>query len=79
MNPDVIYHDAETGLLFSSFKYTGDDFERDMAAMRANPKVREWWTMTDSYQEVRVRSALARVRVSVRGWGPGREEHNGPT
>lgn len=47
----MIYHDPETGLLFSSFKYTGDDFERDMALMRENPRVREWWSMTDSYQE----------------------------
>lgn len=48
---DVIYHDPETGLLFSSFKYSGSDFERDMALMRENPRVREWWSMTDSYQE----------------------------
>ncbi|TKA50431.1 hypothetical protein B0A53_06313 [Rhodotorula sp. CCFEE 5036] len=34
----VIYHDPETGLLFSSFKYTGDDFERDMALMREDPR-----------------------------------------
>ncbi|KAG0664970.1 hypothetical protein C6P46_000596 [Rhodotorula mucilaginosa] len=34
----VIYHDPETGLLFSSFKYSGSDFERDMALMRENPR-----------------------------------------
>ena len=55
----MIYHDPETGLLFSSFKYTGDDFERDMALMRENPRVREWWSMTDSYQEASLRGGSA--------------------
>jgi L-rhamnose mutarotase len=29
----------------------GDDFEGDMQKMQANPKVQEWWQMTDSMQE----------------------------
>jgi hypothetical protein len=31
-------------------KYVGTDFEGDMEKMRANPKVREWWAMTDGMQ-----------------------------
>jgi L-rhamnose mutarotase len=29
--------------LFSYFEYDGDDFERDMAKMAADPKTQEWW------------------------------------
>lgn len=50
---DVIYYDADSGVLFSSFKYTGSDFDADMVKMRANPKVRDWWKLMDSFQEVR--------------------------
>ncbi|GAA5866854.1 hypothetical protein JCM3774_001822 [Rhodotorula dairenensis] len=67
---DVIYHDKETGLLFSNFKYLGDDFERDMAVMRANPKVREWWTMTDSYQESLVPGAMSSAAGEPSWWKP---------
>jgi L-rhamnose mutarotase len=48
-----ICHDPETRILFASFKYVGYDYAGDMERMRENPKVREWWAMTDSYQEVR--------------------------
>ncbi|KAL2017218.1 hypothetical protein VTK56DRAFT_2425 [Thermocarpiscus australiensis] len=37
--------------LFATFKYIGKDYEKDMEKMRANPKVREWWVMTDQMQE----------------------------
>ena len=40
-------------------KYVGSDFEGDMARMAANPKVREWWKMTDSYQESLVDGAAS--------------------
>ena len=36
--------------LFSYFEYVGDDFERDMAQMKADAKTREWWTHTDPCQ-----------------------------
>lgn len=38
-------------------KYVGDDYEADMAKMKANPKVREWWEMTDGMQESLVKGA----------------------
>ncbi|KAI1473695.1 rhamnose mutarotase [Daldinia eschscholtzii] len=46
-----IFHDAGTGILFASFKYVGNDYTSDMERMRENPKVKEWWAMTDGFQE----------------------------
>jgi L-rhamnose mutarotase len=37
-------------LLFSYFEYVGDDFEVDMHKMAADPKTREWWSLTDPLQ-----------------------------
>ncbi|MBN2452616.1 MAG: L-rhamnose mutarotase [Lentisphaeria bacterium] len=31
--------------LFSYFEYVGADFDRDMAAMAADPVTREWWAV----------------------------------
>ncbi|KAH6633743.1 L-rhamnose 1-epimeras-like protein [Boeremia exigua] len=44
--------------LFASFKYTGTSFDADMARMAANPKVQEWWRMTDGMQESPVEGAV---------------------
>jgi len=52
-----IFHDPETHILFASFKYVGYDYAGDMERMRENPKVREWWAMTDSWQESMVPGA----------------------
>ncbi|KAK0111410.1 hypothetical protein ONS95_001771 [Cadophora gregata] len=46
-----IFHDPETHILFASFKYVGYNWAGDMERMKENPKVQEWWRMTDSYQE----------------------------
>lgn len=37
----------------------GDDLVADMERMAANGKVREWWKMTDSYQESLVDGAVS--------------------
>jgi L-rhamnose mutarotase len=37
--------------LFSYLEYVGSDHAGDMAKMAANPKVREWWTLTDPCQQ----------------------------
>ncbi len=29
--------------LFAYFEYTGDDFEKDMAQMAADPETQRWW------------------------------------
>ncbi|KAJ5852485.1 uncharacterized protein N7529_011870 [Penicillium soppii] len=44
--------------LFATFKYVGTDFEGDMELMRANPKVREWWAMTDGMQDSPIPGAV---------------------
>ncbi|KAI9050504.1 hypothetical protein LZ554_005666 [Drepanopeziza brunnea f. sp. 'monogermtubi'] len=46
-----IFHDPDTGILFANFKYVGYNWAGDMERMRENPKVQEWWKMTDSFQE----------------------------
>lgn len=32
--------------LFSYFEYVGDDYEKDMAFMEADPVTNEWWKLT---------------------------------
>jgi L-rhamnose mutarotase len=39
------------GYLFAYFEYVGNDFDRDMAAMAADPVTRQWWAITDACQE----------------------------
>jgi L-rhamnose mutarotase len=56
---DSIFHDPGTGILFASFKYVGYDWAGDMERMRENPKVQEWWKMTDSFQESFVEGATS--------------------
>lgn len=33
------------GWLFSYFEYVGDDYERDMANMAADPATQQWWSL----------------------------------
>ncbi|RPA97997.1 DUF718 domain protein [Choiromyces venosus 120613-1] len=61
-----IFYDAGTGILFATLKYIGNDWDTDMARMSGNPKVREWWEMTDGMQESFVEGAVG--SVSGPGW-----------
>ncbi|EED22245.1 DUF718 domain protein [Talaromyces stipitatus ATCC 10500] len=45
-------------MLFASFKYVGNAFDKDMERMAANPTVQEWWQMTDRMQESPVEGAV---------------------
>lgn len=45
----TIYH--KDGFLFSHFEYVGEDFEADMAIMKADARTREWWSHTDPCQD----------------------------
>lgn len=58
--------------LFASFKYVGYAFDEDMARMAANPKVQEWWRMTDGMQESPVAGATG--SASGPGWWGQTEE-----
>ncbi|KAI0130073.1 hypothetical protein BJ170DRAFT_681544 [Xylariales sp. AK1849] len=68
-----IFHDAGTGILFATFKYVGYDYAGDMERMRENPKVREWWAMTDGYQESLVPGAES-SEAGEPSWWKGVEE-----
>jgi len=46
--------------------------QNTMEKMRENPKVREWWEMTDSYQETLVEGSKG--STDERGWWKGVEE-----
>lgn len=48
-NADSIYFDGDR-TLFATFKYVGNDFDSDMMKMKRNPRVKEWWVMTDAMQ-----------------------------
>jgi L-rhamnose mutarotase len=39
------------GLLFGYYEYVGDDYDADLAAVRADPETQRWWTLTDPCQE----------------------------
>jgi len=46
-----IFYDEKSGILFASFKYTGDNYEADMQQMKDDPETLRWWEVTDKMQE----------------------------
>ncbi|TVY80390.1 L-rhamnose mutarotase [Lachnellula suecica] len=68
-----IFHDPTSGTLFASFKYVGYNWAGDMERMRENPKVQEWWKMTDSFQESYVEGAKS-SQDGEPAWWKGVEE-----
>lgn len=73
---DSIFWDDASSILFASFKYVGYDYTGDMEKMADNPKVREWWKMTDEMQEVRPPRAATSVvhaaNMCSRAWSRAR-------
>lgn len=67
---DSIYYDDQTHILFASFRYVGTDYAADMALMAANPRVREWWRMTDAWQETMVPGAVSSEAGEPTWWKP---------
>jgi len=63
-----IFYDPDSHVLFASFKYIGYDWAGDMEKMADNPKVQEWWRMTDSYQESLVEGATSSQAGSPPWW-----------
>lgn len=55
---DSIFFDNDR-TIFATFKYVGDDWDGDMKRMSENPKVREWWALTDGMQVCFCVSSLA--------------------
>jgi L-rhamnose mutarotase len=37
--------------LFAYYEYDGDDFDADLATIKADPESQRWWTFTDPCQE----------------------------
>jgi len=67
-----IFLDEDTMTLYATMKYTGTDFEADMANMRANPEVQRWWKMTDGMQETLVNGSTGSMDPA--GWWKPLEE-----
>ncbi|CAK1363803.1 hypothetical protein CB0940_04195 [Cercospora beticola] len=67
-----IFLDERTMTLFASMKYVGNHYEADMEKMKANPKVQEWWRMTDGMQETLVEGAKG--STDPKGWWQPLEE-----
>ncbi|KUI72751.1 L-rhamnose mutarotase [Cytospora mali] len=65
-----IFYDDQTHILFATFKYVGYNYEGDMETMRENPKVREWWKMTDELQESMVPGATSSEAGQPAWWKP---------
>ena len=70
LSTDSIFYDDKTSILFASFKYVGYDYAGDMERMASNPKVREWWKMTDGYQESFTEGAVSSEAGEPSWWKP---------
>lgn len=62
----------EYSLLIANLKYTGDNWEKDAEAMRADPDNHEWWAVTDAFQESMVAESTG--STDVKGWWKNLEE-----
>ncbi|RSM16019.1 hypothetical protein CEP52_000502 [Fusarium oligoseptatum] len=67
---DSSFYDDKSHVLFASFKYVGSDYKGDMARMAENPRVREWWRMTDAWQESVVPGAVSSEAGEPSWWKP---------
>lgn len=67
-----IFLDERSMTLFASMKWSGTDFDADMAKMKANPEVQRWWRMTDGMQESFVEGSSG--SMDEKGWWLGLEE-----
>ncbi|KAG8671369.1 hypothetical protein FPOAC2_04705 [Fusarium poae] len=65
-----IFYDDQSHILFASFKYIGSDYSGDMEKMAQNPRVREWWKMTDAWQESLVPGAVSSESGEPSWWKP---------
>lgn len=52
-----IHHYAPLHLLIANFKYSGTDYEKDMASVGQDEETRRWWKVTDGMQESFVEGA----------------------
>lgn len=55
--------------LFSYFEYIGSDYDADMAAMAADPKTQDWWSICKPCHQ-----PLPEVKIEAGEWWAGMEE-----
>lgn len=67
----IFFDGAET--LFATFKYTGTDFEADMALMRSDPETLKWWEVTDAMQESCNEGSTGSTDQAISWWKECRE------
>jgi len=53
-----IHYCQPLGLLVANFKYSGANYEADMAAIGADSETQRWWKLTDPMQESLVPGAM---------------------
>lgn len=68
-----IFYDEGTGLLFASFKYSGQDMEEDMRRMREDTETQAWWKVTDAMQESLTEGSAGSTDEVRPWWRPCRE------
>lgn len=47
----TIFLKEPENLLFAYWEYVGEDFAADVEKMKANPRMHDWWKITDPMQE----------------------------
>jgi L-rhamnose mutarotase len=47
----AVWPGVEAALRAANFEYWGDDLERDLASIGADPETKRWWELTDPCQE----------------------------
>ncbi|MBE3043808.1 L-rhamnose mutarotase [Candidatus Bathyarchaeota archaeon] len=68
-----IFLDETSMTLFATFKWSGADWDADMARMGANEEVRKWWAMTDGMQESFTEGSTGSTD-GEKGWWRGLDE-----
>ncbi|KAM0752001.1 rhamnose mutarotase [Meredithblackwellia eburnea MCA 4105] len=63
-----IHFDPIHSLLIANFKYTGTNWEADMAAVSADSETRRWWKLTDSMQQSLVPGATGSADSPAPWW-----------
>lgn len=73
MHDYSIFYDDGTGLLFASFKYSGQDMGQDMQRMREDEATQAWWRKTDAMQESLSEGSRGSTDEERPWWKPCRE------
>ncbi|KAK9378062.1 rhamnose mutarotase [Kockiozyma suomiensis] len=67
-----IHYEPRSQLLIASFKYIGDDWERDSQRSSNHEPTKKWWQLTDGMQQSLVEGSTG--STDPRGWWTPLEE-----